>query len=151
MDSFEAADSFFSRCLGDDWKETAEPLPVSGRKATELLWPLNAVFRRRLAELENVEYEPRFAAAADSAIDDIAVTMDLDTLDAIPTGAARVLLERHRQMLVVAQANEIEGNPITTLPSGLSDEQQTVGLILLRLRGMTLPWPPGGPQRPQSN
>ncbi len=48
-------------------------------------------------------------------------------------------------MLVVAMANEAAGNPVTYLPSGLSPEQKCIALALLFLRGMTLPWPPGGP------
>ena len=145
MDRFEPAMRFFRRCLGDDWEAKASPQRVTGQGVTELLWPLNAVFRRRLAELERLKYEARFESAADSAIDDIAAAMDLDTIDAAPAGVVRVLLERHRQMLVVAMANEKAGNPVTTLPSGLSREQQTVAVMLTLLRGMTLPWPPGGP------
>ncbi len=62
-----------------------------------------------------------------------------------PAGVVCVLLERHKQMLVVAMANEAAGNPVTYLPSGLSPEQKCIALALLFLRGMTLPWPPGGP------
>jgi len=124
---------------------------LNGRQVAERLWPLNDVFRRRLHEVADLEYDARYTTAADSAIDDMVALGDLEVLGRAPAGVVRVLLERQRQMLVVALANEEAGNPVTTLPSGLSPGQQCVGLVLLLLRGMALPWPPGGPTRSAGN
>ena len=143
-DNYAAAEAFFRRCLGEGWR-TAAPVRLSGEEVAALLWPFNEVFRPHLSKVEEVAYDPRFEAAADSAIDDLAITMDIEVLGQGPAGLVRVLLERHKQLLVVAQANHVAGNPVTTLPSGLSPDQQRVGLALLLLRGMQLPWPPDGP------
>ena len=144
-DNYAAAEAFFQRCLGEG-RRAAAPVRLSGEEVTALLWPFNEVFRPRLSEVEQVAYDPRFDAAADSAIDDLAMTMDIKVLGQGPTELVRVLLERHRQLLVVAQANQRAGTHVfTTLPYGLSPDQQRVGVALLLLRGMQLPWPPSGP------
>ena len=148
-DRYTAAEEFFERCLGSDWR-TAAPVRLSGEQVAALLWPFNEVFRPRLSEVEQVAYNPQFEAAADSAIDDLATTMDIEVLGQGPAELVRVLLERHKQLLVVAKANELSGNPVvTTLPYGLSPDQQRVGVALLLLRGMQLPWPPDGQDSPR--
>ena len=147
-DRYTAAEAFFERCLGAGWR-TAAPVGLSGEDVTALLWPFNEVFHPRLSEVERVAYDPRFEAAADGAIDDLATTMDLEVLGRGPAEVVRVLLERHKQLLVVAQANQIAANPVvTTLPFGLSPDQQRVGVALLLLRGLQFPWPPGGSDSP---
>jgi len=146
---FEAAMEFFRRCLGDDWEDEAHPVQLSGAEVAELLWPLNEIFRERLGEIERLEYDPRCHAAADSALDEVAASLDLDVLGAAPAGAMRVLLERHKQMICVAMANEAAENPVTTLPSGLSPHEQRIAVMLLLLRSMELPWPVGGPGLPE--
>lgn len=135
------AEEFFRRCLGEDWQEKATPVSITGLRATELLLPLNEVFRKHLSEIEGVAYDPRFESAADGAIDDLAATFDIGVLGQAPPGVIRVLLEQHTQMITAAVANEAAGNPIISLPSGLSEEQQRIGLALLFLRGMKLLWP----------
>ena len=143
--NYTATEAFFRRCLGKGWRAAA-PVRLSGEEVTALLWPFNEVFRPRLSEVEQVAYDPRFEAAADSAIDDLAMTMNIEVLGQGPAGLVRVLLERYKQLLVVAQANQRAGTPVvTTLPYGLSPDQQRVGVALLLLRGMQLPWPLGGP------
>ncbi len=142
MGSFELAEAFFRCCLGDGWKESP-PVRISGRRAIELLWPLNDVFRQRLHKIQDLEYDPLLEPAADGAIDDLAATLDSDVIGAAPAGVLRVLQERHLQLLVVAVANQKAGNTVTQLPSGLSEDQQRAGLALLLLRGMRLLWPPG--------
>ena len=148
---YDVAMAFFRRCLGDDWETDALPVKLYGKEIVDLLWPLNDVFRPRLGKIEAQPYDARFHAAADSALDDMARAEDLGALGAAPAGALRVLLERHRQLVCVAMANEEAGNPITTLPSGLSRDRQRIGIILLLLRSMELPWPPGGPRSPESH
>ena len=55
-----------------------------------------------------------------------------------------MLLERHQQWLVVATANEVEGNDIVThLPADLPESHWLPALMLSMLHGMELPWPPG--------
>ena len=143
-DRYTAAEAFFERCLGADWRAAAL-VRMSGEEVAALLWPFNKVFHSRLPEVEQVAYDPRFEAAADNAIDDLATTMDIEVLGQGPAELVRVLLERHKQLLVVAQAGQAAGHPVvTTLPSGLSRDQQRVGVALLLLRGLQLPWPPDG-------
>ena len=145
-DRYAPAEAFFRRCLGEDWQKAA-PVRLSGDEVVELLWRFNEVFRPRLSEVRQIAYDPTLEAAADGAIDDLARTMDIEVLGQGPAEVVQVLLERHTQLVVVAKANELAGNPIlTTLPYGLSPDQQRVGIALLLLRGMELPWPPGGPR-----
>lgn len=114
-----------------DWR-TAAPVRLSGEEVAALLWPFNTVFPPRLSEVEQVPYEPRFEPAADGAIDDLVTTTDVEVLGRGPAEVVRVLVERHRQTLVAAQANQVAGNPVvTTLPSCLSSDQQRVAVALL--------------------
>lgn len=142
---FEPAKEFFRLCLGEEWQSEATPVKLSGDRVMELLWPLNEVFRPRLPEVESLPYDSTFETEADSVIDDMAVVLDTSVLGQAPANVVRVLLERHKQMLMVATTNRMNGNPVTTLPAGLSATQQRIGLVLLLLRGMELPWPPSGP------
>ena len=76
----------------------------------------------------------------------LAATMDVNVFSQAPAGVLNVLLERYKQILMVAIANQEAGNPrVTALPSGLSPDQQSIGVALLLLHGMDLLWPPGGP------
>ena len=147
MGSDETMD-FFRLCLGDEWEEDAIPMQLSGQQVTELLWPLNEVFRTRLAEIQDLPYDPALAPAADSILDDVAATLDLDVLGQAPARVMRVLFERHKQMIVVAMANELVDNPVMMVPRGLSTDQQRIAVMLRFLHGMELPWPPGGPGSP---
>ena len=148
-DRYTAAEAFFEGCLGADWRN-ADPVRLSSEEVAALLWPLNEVFRPRLSAVEQVAYDPRFEAAADGALDELATTMDVEALGQGPAELVRVLVERHKQILVAAQANQVAGNPVvTTLPSGLSPDQQRVGVALLLLRGLRLPWSPDGEDSPE--
>ena len=83
MGSDETMD-FFRRCLGNEWEEDAIPMQLSGQQVAELLWSLNEVFRARLAEIQGLPYDPTLASAADSILDDVAATLDLDVLGQAP-------------------------------------------------------------------
>ena len=148
MKNLAPAMEFFRRCLGEDW-ESAPMARITSSQVAELLWPLGEVFRPRLAEIRALKYDPKFAAAADSALDDWATNLDITVLAQAPLGVLRVLYERHTQMLLVAMQNEKAGNmALTVLPHGLSADQQPIALALAMLRGMKLPYPPSDPTRP---
>ena len=115
---------------------------LSGWRVVELLWPLNDMFRARWEKIRHLPYIAGFESHADAAIRAFAEAPGAGTWAALPNGVWRVLLERHQQMIAVALANEAAGNPVISLPAGLSEDDQRIGLMLLFLLEMKLPWPP---------
>lgn len=126
---------------------------VSGDDVLEILWPMNDMFRARLPNIRKLPYDPSFEEEADRIIVAWSKNESMEGSD----GAWRVLLERHQQLLVIAMANKVQNNPVTVMPEGLSAQEQLVGLALLLLLRMKLPFPPrdvsgltvpAGPPRP---
>jgi len=138
MNKFELMKSYIERATGKDIN-TMAPAKLSGWKAVEALWPLNERFRPNIEQIRSLRYEERFEPEADTAIEWLASSGDWGSVSA---GAWRVLLERQQQGILVAIANERVGNPLCTVPSGLTPEQRTVVVALFLLHGMKLPWPP---------
>jgi hypothetical protein len=120
---------------------------ITGWRLVELFWPLNDMFRARLRELRSLSYDPAFEAEADAALIAFSERPDAGAWSSISPGAWRVLLERHQQLLEVALLNEAAGNPVTSLPRGLSEDDQRIGIMLLLLLRMTLPFPPADRSR----
>jgi hypothetical protein len=112
------------------WRIPVETV-ITGQRYMELMWPLNDVFRIRLHEIGSLTYDASFETEADSAI--AALPENPSAWQAASPGAWRVLLERHVQMLEVALANALIGNPLITFPPGpaLSDDEWRTGLMLL--------------------
>lgn len=131
--------AFFERFIGS--LDNVQPVPVSGWRLIEILWPMNAVFRPYLERIRSIEYSPHFEAEADKAIEMFAEDPRAETWNDVSPGAWRVLLERHQQMLTVAQANEMIGNIVTVLPAGIPKEAELPGVMLVLLHGMKLPFP----------
>lgn len=115
---------------------------ITGGRYLEIMWPLNDIFRARMHEIRAFPYSPNFEAEADEAISGL-VDNPSSAWENISTGAWRVLLERHAQMIEVAIANMIAGNPLIALPPGpgLTDDELRVGLALLWILKMKLPFP----------
>lgn len=115
---------------------------ITGDRYLEIMWPLNDMFRARLHEIRVLPYSSAFEGEADAAVASLADNPS-GAWKNISTGAWRVLLERHAQMIEVATANMIAGNPLITLPPGpgLTDDELRVGLALLLLLQMKLPFP----------
>jgi len=132
--------AFFKRFISSD---SIHPVPVSGWQLTEILWPLNAVFRPYMERIRSVEYSLHFEAEADKAIERFAENPRPETWNDVSPGAWRVLLERYLQLLKVAQLNEMAGveNIITVLPAGLPKDAELPGVMLLVLHGMKLRLP----------
>lgn len=121
---------------------------ITGERYMEIMWPLNDMFRARLHLFRHLPYDPAFEKQADEAI----LRLEHNPASAwenLPLEVWRVLLERHAQMLAVAAANMVAGNPLTTLPPGppLSDSDLRVGLAFLWLLKMKLPFPAGDRSR----
>lgn len=127
--------------------EKNEELVITGWRAIELLWPLNDMFRARLAEIRALPYEPAFEAEADAAIEAYADAPQAGTWKDLSLGAWRVLLERHQQAIAVAGVLEIAGKPVMTAPAGFSEDALRVGLMLTGLLRMKLPRPPADRSR----
>ena len=120
--------------------ESVPPEPASGLQVVEALWPLNERFRPHLVRIRALPYASVFEPEADAALAALAKDVNADW-SSLPAGAWRVLLERQQQAIMVALANEVSGNAVMQMPSGLSDTQRTVFAALFLLHGMALPWP----------
>ena len=138
----EHAWPYFARWLGEGW-ETAPPTELTGQQVAQLLWPLNDLFRPRIRRMSDVPYDPHFSAGADFAIDAAVETLDLARLADADLRSMRVLLERLAQTLTATTA--LRDEPFMEVPADLSEELQRFAVILIVLRSMELPWPPGGP------
>ena len=134
--------AFLEKALGRPL-DGVEPVPVSGWRVVEILWPLNSIFKPGIERIKTVAYRPAFETEADKAIEAFAANPNAATWVNLSPGAWRVLLERHQQMLVVAMANEAAGNnSLTRLPFGLPKAAELPGVMLLFLHSMKLPYPP---------
>jgi hypothetical protein len=136
------ATKYFETVMGCSLDDVSA-VPVSGWRVVEILWPLNAIFREHIHCIRSIKYRPEFEQEADKAIDLFAADPCAESWASVSPGAWRVLLERHMQIIMVAIANEAAGNAtITVLPSGLPEESELPGIMLVLLREMTLLWPP---------
>lgn len=132
---------YAEKCLGLAW-ELKPPVSFTGMETVEALWPLNDLFRPMIHQIRSLDYDAAFCPEADQAIEQ-AMTQGLQlNWSQVSAGAWRVLLERQQQAIMVALANELEGNSFFSVPEGFSSEQTTVFAMLFLLHGMELPWPP---------
>ena len=137
----DTSTKYFEKVMGCSLDDLV-PKPVSGWRVVEILWPLNDVFREHIHRIRSIKYRPEFEPEADKAIDLFAADPRAESWASVSPGAWRVLLERHMQMMQVAQANEVAGNDIiTVLPSGLPKICELSGIMLVLLREMSLPFP----------
>lgn len=114
---------------------------ITGDRYLEIMFPLNDMFRSRWHEVRVLPYSSDFEFEADTAIASLAEN-PTSAWESLSAGAWRVLLERHSQMQVLASLRKIDGVPLITLPSGLSDDDLRVALMMLLLLQMKLPFPP---------
>ena len=121
--------------------ESFAPTWLSGWECVAALWPLNERFRPAIERIRAIEYDAAFTGEADAAIELLLVNPDA-SWDNLSSGAWRVLLERQQQAIMVALANEREGNPVMPIPPGFSPQQITVSVTLFLMHGMNLPWSP---------
>lgn len=120
--------------------EAFEPQPFFATQVLEVLWPLNARFRPHLAQIGSVAYAAAFEPEADEAIQ--ALVLVDDDWSGVSPGAWRVLLERHIQLLFIAQQLAAAGSVMTRVPSGLAKHHQARIAIADLLHAMKLPLAP---------
>ncbi len=138
--NFDLFQAFAESVLGKPL-DTVRPIHLSGWQCVEALWPLNQRFHAAIERIRSLPYDATFEPEADGAIERLIDDANAGW-DDLAAGAWRVLLERQQQALVVALANEVQGNPLMPIPPGFSPEQTTVAVALFLLHGMKLPWPP---------
>jgi len=134
----ELLEAYTERELGRP-RDGTVPMYLSGMQVVEALWPLNEVFTPLWEQINSVPYESRYEAAADEAIE--RYVFACIPWDGQEPGVWRVLLERQQQAIMVATANEIEGNPVMPIPCGLPESARTGVAMLFLLHRMTLPFP----------
>ena len=137
MDNFDLFNEFVLKVLGKPLEST-HPVYLTGWQGVEALWPLNEDFRPNIEQIRSLPYDAAFEAKADEAI---AIRAMGSAWPAIEAGTWRVLLERQQQALMVATANEMAGNPLMPVPSGLPKSARTGAAMLFLLHGMKLPFP----------
>ena len=120
--------------------EFFSPQPFSPDQVQRALWPLNARFRPHMAQIGSVAYAATFEAEADAAVQ--ALVLDDDDWSGVSPGAWRVLLERHVQLLFVAQQLASSGQPMTQVPARLAEQNQARVAIAALLHSMKLPLQP---------
>lgn len=121
---------------------TGKPLFLSGMEVVEALWPLNEVFRPRFWIIQSLPYDAAFEPEADAAIEAFVFAPSKDAWNSFSAGAWRVLLERHKQAMVVAAANEAAGNPLMPIPQGFPESARLGAAMCFLLHQMKLPFPP---------
>lgn len=125
------------KVLGPDWQKRS-PVRLSGWDVVEALHPLNEHFRPHYVEFKALPYNAKYEAQADAAQCRFVFEGRWGPVSA---ETWRVILERHLQSLLVALANEMEGNPFMPVPEGLPKEARTGAAILFLLQKMKLPFP----------
>lgn len=140
MNSFDLFRRFAERELGHPL-ESVRPQSLSGWQVIEALWPLNEVLRPHAGRVGARTYDAGFEPEVDRAIEQFAENA-VHAWGELSDGAWRVFLERQRQALLVAAANEKEGNPLMSVPPSFSEEQRSVAAVISLLYQMKLPWPP---------
>ena len=122
--------------------DNADPATLSPFEAAEVLWPLNDVFRPRMATIRAMPYDPTHEAGADRAVRDFAYSPTGSVWEGLADGVWRVLLERHTQLLMVVTANMVNGSPVfATVPAAFPQSARIGWLALRYLYRMELPWP----------
>lgn len=120
--------------------EAFEPQPFLAAQVLEVLWSLNARFRPHLAQIGSVAYAATFEPEADKAVQ--ALVLADDDWSGVSPGAWRVLLERHVQLLFIAQQLASSGRAMTRVPAGLAKHHQARIAIADLLHSMKLPLAP---------
>ncbi|EPL7527866.1 hypothetical protein RG484_001609 [Morganella morganii] len=115
------------------------PVPVSGKQASEFLWPLNARFKNKYELIKTATYLCKYEKPADKAIENYVFLND--SWDKLPLHVWRVLLERQIQALMLFTASDLHQPSVMSVPIGLTADQNTKFAALFWLHGMKLPFP----------
>lgn len=122
------------------------PVTLTAWDLLGALWPMNDVFRPKLTRLQTLRYHARFEAEADDAVLAFAKAPISSTWEDISSGAWRVLLERHTQMLTVCTANAAASDQsMWIIPQELPEGDRTAVAVLEWWFEMRLPWKPHAP------
>ena len=71
--------AFFEKFIGNI--DNAEPIPVTGWRMVEILWPLNDIFRPYLERIRSIKYDTKFETDADRAVERFAENPVSETWD----------------------------------------------------------------------
>jgi len=134
----EVLDRWLMREIGAPTRDAA-PKSLDWWAAVEAVWPLGDLFSPRLEIIRSIKYRARSEPAADKALEDFAFGVG-ECWESTPSGAWRVLLERHQQFIQLALANKAAGLWLMA-PALLPRDRLLPFLALAFLRGMTLPFP----------
>ncbi|WP_147395146.1 hypothetical protein [Azospirillum cavernae] len=122
------------------------PMALTAWDLLGALWPMNDVFRPKLIRIRALRYHARFEAEADEAVIAFSRSPVPSTWDSISSGAWRVLLERHLQMVTVCTANATASEKsIWIIPQELPEGDRTAAAVLEWWLEMKLPWKPRDP------
>lgn len=137
MKNLDLMNQYVERLLGHSINEE-QPVKLNGDKVSEILWPLNELFRPNLAAIQSLSYETKYEREADSVIAELAFNPQHD-LSEMSAGAWRVFLERHCQTLMLTGLQlQI---PFLSVPSNLPAQARLGFLLLFQYHEMPLPFP----------
>jgi hypothetical protein len=117
------------------------PIKADPQETLALLRPLLKPYQGKKGErVRALRYEPAEGKTVDAALEKWAQSL-AKAPPAMPPLAQRVLVERLRQVLMLAKAGSQAGQTMLVPPRSLSDRQREVAAALLWLHDMELPYP----------
>lgn len=137
MKNMELMNQYIERALGHPLDQE-RPDKLNGDQVSEILWPLNEIFRPNQAAIQSLPYEARYELEADAAIADYAFN-PMHDLSKLSSGAWRVFMERHYQTLILAGL-QLE-TPFLSVPVNLPKQARLGFLLLFQYHEMKLPFP----------
>lgn len=115
--------------------------PLNALEVIEILWTLNDILRPTLQQIRSMPYRAEFSKKVDLEIERLADRNgNISEIANLPAFAARVLLERHQQVLIVATAN-IKRKVMVHFPEGLTKHEKETALLIYFYHKMELPFP----------
>lgn len=126
---------YVENALGDDI-HTAKFEGLRNSDTFGILWDFGQVYRDRMALLDTIEFDRKYDDAADQALIGYARAESTAGWQLLSAPTWRVLRERTMYCLVVTAVNmNLEDSITMHLPSGLTDRQKEVAVVLSYLLG----------------
>jgi len=119
--------------------ERAQPLKLNGDQVSEVLWPLNELFRPNQEAIQSLSYDAQYEREADAAISGFAFDPGGYDWSTVSSGAWRVFMERHYQTLMLAGL-QLQ-TPFLSVPLNLPARARLGFLLLFQYHEMALPFP----------
>lgn len=142
MNRFDLQKLLVQQALGRPL-ETTRPVQMSIDQVQRALWPLNALFRPHMAQIQSLAYDHAAEAAADEAV--AQMVLRGASWEQESAGVWRVLLERHLQVQTLLALKAAEAGtwnaPFMPVPEPADSALRTRLAIVFLLHSTPLPFP----------